>query len=300
MNASTAVRERAVEEHWTTVDGTPTRYLQAGHGHPVLLIHGEGSVSESWYDVLRDLARDYRAIALDLPGYGYTRPISDASPPSLAAFVWKFARTLNLRRPALVGHSLGGGVSVHAALRRPGHVPALALVSSSGMGRAVSPAMVAQSVTPLGDLTRWLIPVLPFGPTLLVTSAAVFGAVRPWRITPPWWSSQTHAVSTPGALATTLRSQRSAVGLLGQKDVLLGRLRELPMPVLVAWGVHDRLVPFWQGIAARRRLRRGRLRLVPCSGHLLPLESPGELLKSLRPFLADAIAGAAGGGAGDE
>nr|BFE98951.1 hypothetical protein GCM10020241_06270 [Streptoalloteichus tenebrarius] len=269
------------------MDGTLTRYLEAGHGHPVLLIPGEGSVSEEWWDILTGLAGTHRAIAIDLPGYGYTEPIPHASPESLATFVWRFARTLGLERPALVGHSLGGAVAVHAALQRPRHVPALALVSSAGMGRAINPLMIVQSVTPLGDLTVWLIPRLILGPTVLVLSEAIAGSLHPWRIDAHWWFSQILAVSTPGTLNTTLRSQRQAVGVLGQKHPLLHRLPELPMPTLVAWGVHDLLVPFWQAVAARRRLRRGRLRLLPLTGHLLPLEAPDALLAALRPLLAD-------------
>ncbi|WP_433271490.1 alpha/beta fold hydrolase [Actinosynnema sp. CS-041913] len=296
MNTSTAGRAQAVKEHWTRVDGTETRYLEAGDGPPVLLIHGEGSVAEEWYDVLKGLADGHRAVAVDLPGYGYTEPIPDNSAAALAAFVWAFARTVGLERPSLVGHSLGGGVAVTAALQRPGQVPALVLVSPSGMGRAINPAMVVQSVTPLGDLTQWLIPLLPFGPELLVAATVLIGAHRPWRVTEPWWSSQVQAVATPGTLATALRSQRTAIGLLGQRNLALGRLPELPMPTLVVWGLKDVMVPFWQGIAARRRLRRGRLKLLVWCGHLVPLEGADELLGEVRPFLAGVDDRTTGGG----
>lgn len=285
MSAPPAGPEQAVRQRWTTVDGTATRYLEAGDGHPVLLIHGEGSVAEQWYDVLGGLPAGHRGIAVDLPGYGHTEPIAGASPQALAAFVWKFAQALDLERPALVGHSLGGEIAVHAALQQPGRTPVLVLVSPSGMGRVINPGAVVQAVTPLGDLTRRLIPVLPLGPALLVGVMAVFGSHRPWRISAPWWSSQIKAISTSDALGTALRSQRSMVGLLGQKNPVVGRLGELSARTLVIWGVQDRMVPFWQGIAARRRLRHGRLELVARSGHLLPLEAPDQLLKAMIPLL---------------
>lgn len=287
MTTPTAVRPSAVAEHRITVDGTDTRYLTAGAGRPVLLVHGEGSVAEEWYDVLERLSGDYRVVAVDLPGYGYTEPIPDASARALAAFVWRFAGAAGLERPVLVGHSLGGAVATHAALAHPDRVPGLVLIGSGGMGRVITPAFVLMSVTPLGDLVRWLIPLLPFGPKLLTASAALVGACRPWRISAPWWSSQEQAVDTPGVLDTTLRSHRSAVGLLGQREPLLDRLPELSMPTLVAWGLQDWLLPFWQAIGARLRLRRGRLALFAFSGHLLPMEAPDALLRAVRPFLAD-------------
>ncbi|MBW4717221.1 alpha/beta fold hydrolase [Saccharothrix obliqua] len=288
MSTPTAERDVPVREHWTIVDGRATRYLEAGSGHPVVLIHGEGSVSETWYDVLKGLGSGYRAIAVDLPGYGYTEPVGDATPQGLAAFVWEFAEVLGLSRPALIGHSLGGLVAVHAALRQPTRAAALVLVDSAGLGRAVNPVMVLQSVTPLGDLTRWLIPLLPYGPELLVGAVGLIGAVRPWRISARWWRSQVQAVATPGALDTTLDSNRAAVGLLGQRHPVLGRLRELPQPTLVLWGIRDLQVPWWQGVLARSRLRNGRLKLVLISGHLLPLERPAALIAAVRPFLATA------------
>ncbi|GAA1341242.1 alpha/beta fold hydrolase [Saccharothrix algeriensis] len=289
MTTSTTGRAHAVEEHWTVVDGTETRYLEAGRGSPVVLLHGEGGVAEQWHDVLQGLAAGHhRAVAVDLPGYGYTKPIPDSSPAALAAFVHAFTRTLRLERHALVGHSLGGGVAVTAALQRPDRLSALVLVSPSGMGRAINPAMVVQSVTPLGDLTVRLIPVLPFGPKALVGGTALIGARRPWRMSALWWSSQVQAVATPGSLTTSLNSMRASVGPLGQRNLALGRLPELSMPTLVAWGLGDLMVPFWQGIAARRRLRRGRLRLFPGAGHLLPVEAPEALLGAVLPFLAGA------------
>lgn len=296
MNKPAAAPREKVAEHWTDVDGTAVRYLETGRGDPVLLIHGEGSVSEQWYGILRGLADSHRIIAVDLPGYGHSEPIRSAGPEAMASFLWRFARAVGAERPVVVGHSFGGAVAVHMALQRPDHVPSLVLVDSAGMGRAINPAMVVLAVTPLGDLTKWLIPRLPFGPRLLVVSVAVVGACRPWNIPRPWWSSQTKAVSSPEALPTTLRSQRSSVGPLGQKNLLLGRLPELPMPTLVVWGLQDLFIPFWQGIAVRRRLRDGRLKLVPCAGHLLPAEAAGELLKAVRPFLAHSTGAAAAEG----
>lgn len=287
MTTPTAEQTWGIEEHWTDVDGTATRYLAAGAGPPLLLIPGESSVAEEWYEVIQGLADHHRVVAVDLPGYGYTEPITDASVPALTAFVWRFVHVLGLQRPALIGHSLGGAVAIHAALEQPGRVPALVLVNSAGLGRAINPLSILQSVTPVGDLIPYLVSVLPGGPRLYVTAVALFGTRRPWRIHPAWWLSQARVVSTPVALETSLRSQRAETGLFGQRNPVLGRLRELPMPTLVAWGLQDRQLPFWQGIAGRRRLRRGRLALFGCAGHLLPLEAPEELVRAVRRLLSD-------------
>ncbi|MET9549936.1 alpha/beta fold hydrolase [Streptomyces sp. NPDC006627] len=270
------------------MDGTATRYLEAGEGPSVLLLPGEGGVADQWHQTLEGLAGSHRAVAVDFPGYGYTDPIPDSSPVKFAAFVWKFAQEVGVEFPAVIGHSLGGAVAVHLALQRPGGLSSLVLVSSAGMGRVINPGMVVQAVTPLGDLTILLVRTLPFGPELLVSSLAVLGACRPWRIPRPWWSSQVKSTYAPEALPTTLRSQRQSVGLFGQRDLLVERLPELSIPVLVTWGVQDLVVPFWQAISARRNLRHGELKLIMCSGHLMPLEAVDRFLGVVRPFLARA------------
>ncbi len=295
MTTSAVERSQGVEEHWTDVDGTATRYLAAGTGPPVLLLPGEGAVAEEWHDVIVGLSGHYRAVALDFPGYGYTEPIADVSISALAAFAWRFARVVGLHRPVLVGHSMGGAVAIHAALEQPSRVPALVVVNSASLGRAINPFAILQSVTPLGDLVPSLVSALPRGPWLYTAVTALLGARRPWRIHPAWWSSQRRAVSTPVALETSLRSQRAAVGFFGQRNPILDRLGELPMPTLVAWGLQDQQLPFWQAIAARLRLPRGRLTLVACAGHLMPLEAPEELVRAIRQLLADADADQAGG-----
>lgn len=290
---------RAVEERWITVGGTSTRYLESGKGSPVLLLHGEGGVADEWHPLLVRLAASHRAIAVDLPGYGYTEPITDVDNAALAAFAWDFVQAMKLRQVAVVGHSLGGAVAVHMVKQRPDRVPSLVLISSSGMGRAINPGMVVMSATPLGDLTAWLVPRLPFGPELLVTSMAVLGSRRTWRVSRRWWASQVKAVAAPGAMATTLRSQRAAVGPLGQRHILLGQLRELSTPTLVIWGVDDLLVPSWQAIAARLKLRHGQLKLVPFAGHLVVMEAADEVAGAIRPFLTRTGGGALLGLEGD-
>ncbi|WP_459250612.1 alpha/beta fold hydrolase [Streptomyces youssoufiensis] len=288
----------AVEEHWITVDGTSTRYLESGKGSPVLLLHGEGGVADEWHPLLERLATSHRVIAVDLPGYGYTEPIPGVGNAALAAFSWDFVHAMGLRQVAVIGHSLGGAVAVHMVKQQPDRVRSLVLISSSGMGRAINPGMVVLAATPLGDLTTWLIPRLPFGPEVLVTSMAVLGSRRTWRVSRRWWASQVKAVSTPGALTTTLRSHRAAVGPLGQRHVLLGQLRDLSTPTLVIWGIDDLLVPSWQAIAARRSLRHGQLKLVPFANHLVVMEAADEVAGAVRPFLArtgNALVGLEGG-----
>ena len=77
----------AVEERKIEVEGTPIRYLMAGEGPPLVLLHALGEGAFDWQWVLPDLAQTYRVYAPDLPGFGDSaRPEPITHPPFLRAF----------------------------------------------------------------------------------------------------------------------------------------------------------------------------------------------------------------------
>ena len=114
------------------VDGRPLHYLDKGAGPPIVLIHGLGGQMGTFTHSLVDrLSKDFRVVAFDNPGSGYT-PRRAGSPTGVRAQADAIAaaiRALNLGRPVVVGHSLGGAVALALALDHPDCVGALALVA---------------------------------------------------------------------------------------------------------------------------------------------------------------------------
>ena len=98
---------------------------------PVVLIHGlSGQLQHFTYGVTDLLKDGFRVIALDRPGCGYSERDSDARAtlPEQARMIWAFLDALEVERPVLAGHSLGGAVALAMALKRPGETGALALI----------------------------------------------------------------------------------------------------------------------------------------------------------------------------
>src|SRR5215210_2718927 len=134
----------AVEERKIEVDGLLTRYLTAGEGAPLVLLHALCESALDWRWVLPALAQAYRVYAPDLPGFGDSdKPAADYSPTFFARFVAAFLDALEVERAAVVGNSLGGLVALRLALSEPARVSTLCLVDSAGLGREVNPALVA-------------------------------------------------------------------------------------------------------------------------------------------------------------
>jgi 3-oxoadipate enol-lactonase len=93
----------------TTPDGGFS-YLASGYegAIPVVFLHGIGGGARLWSNQLDSFSARFRAIALDLPGYGGSQPLAKTSIRTYAEAVADFVRALGLSSPVLVGHSIGG------------------------------------------------------------------------------------------------------------------------------------------------------------------------------------------------
>jgi len=115
------------------IDGQRLHYLDTGGSLPAMvMIHGlGGNLRHYTYALTEKLSGEFRIVAVDRPGSGYSQRPDDA-PARLgaqAATLAKFIRALGLKQPMLVGHSLGGAVSLAIALDHPDCAGALALIA---------------------------------------------------------------------------------------------------------------------------------------------------------------------------
>src|SRR3954467_4754638 len=117
-------------------------YRTMGSGPPVVLIHGMVNASRHWSAVAQRLAERHTGIAPDLIGHGDSAtPRGDYSPRAHAPVIRDLLSALGIDRATMVGHSLGGGIAMVYFWQFPDRVERLALVSSGGLGREVSPLL---------------------------------------------------------------------------------------------------------------------------------------------------------------
>jgi pimeloyl-ACP methyl ester carboxylesterase len=276
----------AVEEHKVEIDGLTIRYLAAGEGPPMVLLHGAGDNALDWRWVMPALAATHRVYAPDLPGSpDSARPPADYSPAFFGRFVAGFLDALGIERAAMVGNSLGGLVALRVALSEPARVRALVLVDSAGLGSAVNPAFTSVNVPGLGEAA------MPFWRTPLGAYQRAWGrtallfAYPPGSVPREWLAEQRRLAQSPGYLEAHLSVLRALVRPLGQREVLVDRLSLLEMPTLVVWGARDRVFPERQAREAVGRLREGSLAVIPNCGHMPHVECPERFLAALDGFL---------------
>ncbi|HEX8821913.1 MAG TPA: alpha/beta hydrolase [Archangium sp.] len=257
--------------------GGALRVLEGGEGPPVVLLHGRGHAASMWWPLLPELVREHRVLAVDLPGFGCSSV--PQGPPRTAEdglrfFVEPVEEVLSTLAPGpltLVGHSLGGLVSLELALR--GRVPVERLVLVDAMGLGPEMALDARLYFRVGPerVARVL------GPKL-------FGRIAPLPDTPPnrrLMAMEYELMAVPGGRPEATRAFNTLVPLMGGVFHRVGRLGEVKQPTLLLWGEHDTVLPVSLAEGVEKVLPHARIARVP-AGHSPHLEQTDRVLSELR------------------
>jgi pimeloyl-ACP methyl ester carboxylesterase len=263
------------------VDGLRVRYVRAGAGPPVVLLHGFASSIYSWAEVLPALAPDHEVVALDLPGFGGSTVRPDLTAETLVRVVPGVLDQLGLSRVRLVGHSLGGAIAAGVSVRYPQRVESLVLIDAAGFNFAPAdrPWIIRLVGSPAGALLA-LLPVRR--PLVALGLRQVF--YDDSRVTPERVDEYTAPLLRPG----TVRALRS---ILHSPDTLelpqsLARIRQ---PTLVIWGAEDGWIPPADADRFVAAIPGARKAVIPACGHVPQEERPREtvaLLTQVPPDLA--------------
>ncbi|HUY48747.1 MAG TPA: alpha/beta fold hydrolase [Streptosporangiaceae bacterium] len=255
-------------EHIIDVRGRRIRVAQAGHGAPLVYLHGAGDLGD-WGPALSLLARDFTVYRPDHPGFNHSDddPSVDTVLDMAFSYLDLFDR-LSLDRPGLVGVSLGGWLAAQIAVLAPDRFAKLVLVDAAGLRTEVptpdvftlSPVQQAELLYHRADLR----------------AAAVAAAEK--------------ITEDPGLFQRYLRNRMASAHLAWNPYMhdpkLPGRLHRLAAPVLVVWGAQDRLLPVEYAHRWVAALGTARLEIIDEAGHLPAVEQPDTFAALVREFLS--------------
>jgi pimeloyl-ACP methyl ester carboxylesterase len=269
-----------------------THYLAAGppagpgQDITLVLLHGGGESARAWRWVMPRLAERFCILAPDLPGSGTSDLVAGRYVAGwYGSFVADFLDAVQVQRAVVIGHSLGGLAALQMALDdRSERVRGLALVSSAGLGRELNPALTLMTLPGLGEWSA-LWALTPPGQLQRLGWRASGCFADPARVPMEWYLDQFWLGMRPGLLGDQLAVSRSLIDHQGQSEIVLDRLSDLTVPALIVWGDSDQIIPVAHAHEAARRVRHGRLAIIPDCGHMPQVERPELFLDALDPFL---------------
>jgi pimeloyl-ACP methyl ester carboxylesterase len=254
----------------------------------VVLLHcgAADDAGFSFRHVIANLADDHRVFAPDWPGFGESDPLPPAwSIADLVPLIGRVLDALALGRATLVGLSLGGGVALGFALQHPERLQRLILVDSYGLGREV-PGGIAGYLLVHMPLVNWLSwAMLARSCRLARLSLGATFPCRPQVATDALFEDFWRIVRRPGTAAGWRQLQRKDVLWDHVATNYLDRLGELCVPTLLIHGANDPAVPVTWAERAHQHIPGSQLAVIPCSGHVTPLEQPEACNMAVRTFL---------------
>jgi pimeloyl-ACP methyl ester carboxylesterase len=265
-----------IREAYVSIDGRRTRYLEAGAGWPVVLIHAFPLNAEMWRRQLEHAPDGWRFIAPDVRGFGKTP--APASPPDrltiddLARDVAALLDQLEIESAVIGGLSMGGYITLALFRLAPARFQGIILADTR-----------SQADTPEGREGRCRM-------IELVRSRGA-SAVADQML--PKLLGATSVRRRPELQAEVRRMIEAAPvsAIAGALEAMMDRpdstpeLERIPCPVLVMAGEEDTLTPVADAESMQQRIMRSRLVVLPEAGHLANLESPEVFLRALADFL---------------
>lgn len=262
------------------VDGARIRYIDAGHGAPVIFLHGLGASMYAWRRNLPAVAAaGFRVVAFDNRGFGLSdKPAAPYDNAAYARLAVGLMDSLRLTDAVLVGHSMGGAIAAEVAIEYPQRVRGLVLVGSAGLG-AREPFLFRMARWPM--LGRLALVFRGRGFTGRLLRATYFDPNKVTEADVDQYYAPVAQSEYGRALVGVLRQFRCAA--------LGGRLDHIAAPTVVLWGEEDRWVPIALGRALAAGITRSAFVSVPRAGHSVQEEAAGEVNHLIIRFLKDGL-----------
>jgi pimeloyl-ACP methyl ester carboxylesterase len=247
---------------------------RAGHGEPLLLLHGIGSTRDDFSALLPRLAEHFDVLSVDLPGHGES-PVG-TWPPTVAALTDAVEADLDARgleRVHVLGNSLGARIGIELAVRH--RTRSVVALSPSGLGLPTERVHQGMLMATARTLTRTLRPLLG---TLASTPAGRTSLLAGMRAR-PWEASEREALAMRGGFADSTGFW-SMLWWAVLQDVPSG-LHRVDSPVTLAQGALD-VVGAGQTPRYLALIPGSRFQLLPGAGHAPQSDSSDAIIALVR------------------
>ena len=286
-------QKAGISEKSITVDGLNVRYLEAGSGHPVLMLHGAslGSSCDVFIRNMGPLAKaGFRAIAYDQPGFGLSDTPADLSTPYRRKFIPKLVDALGLGKVALFAHSQSGSMAWQLALEMPERYSHLVVLGTGSLLPPLEEKPDAGADRQAAVQQRLERRMAASEPTIDDTRKLLEANLFHHELITPDELALRHQNSTGKNFeAFVARNELSESNKAKPKDKTgpeqWETLTDLKMPLLMIYGKNDRANAFEKATLLKQRRPQLDLHIVDGCKHLVPWDSADEVHRLAVPFL---------------
>ncbi len=262
-----------INGRFVEVDGERFHYVEEGKGPPLVMIHGlMGSSRNLTYALAGQLRERFRVITVDRPGSGYsTRHAGTAADlPAQARQIAAFIKTLDLDKPLVLGHSLGGAIALGLALDHPHAVSGLILVAPLTHPQRRLPLVFLSLAVRPAWLRRWVSHTLTMPVGLLTKGSVVKGVFAP---DPAPDDFATRGGGLLGMRPDNFYAASTEVNLINDcLPDMVKRYPQLTLPIGLIYGARDKVLDFQKhGQALASKVPGLKLQVVEGRGHMLPI-----------------------------
>jgi pimeloyl-ACP methyl ester carboxylesterase len=255
---------------------------------PLVLLHGLGATKSSWLPIVPALAKKYRVLAIDLPGFGASsKPIGAYSAAWFADHVYALIDRLGHERVLLGGNSMGGRISMEMALREPDRIGAIACLCPAAAFSHRPLVWAARIARPeFGVLAARL----PRG-RVLDGLKELFAV--PGRVEDSWYEA---AVDDFLQVWRNPRARMAFFAALRHiyieepygDEGFWGRLAAMESPAMYVYGRKDALITSRFAQKVRATVPAANVNVWNDCGHVPQIEFPDRTTRALTKFFADA------------
>jgi len=260
-------------------NGIKTNYLEAGKGDPVILIHGSGPGVTSyanWRLVLPALAENFRVLAPDMVGFGFTeRPANiEYGVQTWADQVVGLMDTLELPTTHIVGNSFGGAIALRIATQHPDRIGKLVLMGSMGVPFPITEGLErVWGYEPSFENMRKVLDVFAYSRDLVNDELAEVryrGSIQPGF-------QESFAAMFPAP------RQRWVEAMCTPED----DIRRLPHRTLIVHGREDQVIPVQTSLRLMELIDNADLSVFSHCGHWSMIERTEDFNRNVSEFFSD-------------
>jgi len=246
-------------------------YEVYGRGKPVILLHGWLGSWGLWQDTMSYLGRYYRTYALDFWGFGESGKKRETyAVQDFVSLVDQFMEQLGIVKAPLVGHSMGGTVSLSVAIKYPQRVSKVVVVGSPSVGSSLALPLKLAGQRPIAFMLFNMMDAFRFA--MKVASPVI---CRDDRFA---------EMMDRDLSRTTLESFLLSIASLRRTD-LRPMLGHIQVPAMGMYGDRDVIVHPRQWEPMKQGISHARIERFPSAGHFLMLEEPKDFAERLKSFL---------------